>query len=196
MNKKELLGIKARTSIPITTYLCGWDDSDIIDAQVKYLTEEDNDDYLERLSKAMAKIEGERTEQEILRVKNKLKDEIRDEVSRDQFIFDQAFDDLNEDLTQTLRDLTKTQDGETMYFKVNVSGFGWQKLTGYKYMKVQDGKELLRETLPDTQCIYLIFKVKHGKKLAMQNFHHDSSTGSEWYVITPIAYSTYMKIHG
>jgi hypothetical protein len=202
MDKKELIRVKALAPVKITTPICGWDESDITDGQVTYLTEENNEDYLQRLSEAMAKevmghpgIKGERTEQEILKIKNKLIEEIRSEVLEDQDIFEMAFNDLNEELTQALRALTKTQNGETMYFRVNVNDFGWRKQTGYKYMKVQDGKELLRETLPDTQCIYRFFKVRHGKKLAMQNFHHDSPMG-EWYVITPIAYSTYMKMHG
>lgn len=197
MNKEELIRAKALAPVPITTPLCGWDETDITDAQVQYLVEEDNEDYINRLSKALAEIEGERTEQEILKVKNKLLDEIRSEVSQDQDIFEQAFDDLCENLTETLMALSRRtalgDDFTPMYFKLEVKNFGWQSRSGYKYVKVMNGKDLIRSILPDTPCTYRFFKVKHGKKLAMQNFHHDSPMGNEWYVITPCAYSTYEK---
>jgi hypothetical protein len=75
--------------------------------------------------------------------------------------------------------------------KVNPSGewhcevknFGWQRLNGTKDFKAVDGNALLRGILPKTQNSFHIFV--EGKTIKVQNFHHDSPTGDEWYTCIP-----------
>jgi len=65
---------------------------------------------------------------------------------------------------------------------VSVKGFGWRNLDGLKAFTAENGQELLKEVLPKTDCTFIIFKDgKNGIKI--QNFHHDSPIGNEWYYI-------------
>jgi len=94
------------------------------------------------------------------------------------------------DLLESLDKLMERKDmGE--YFKVIVINFGWRNVSGFKYIHTDNAKELLRNVLPDTDCNFKIFNFRKG--IAIQNYHHDSPTGNEWYIITPIKESTYYK---
>ncbi len=55
---------------------------------------------------------------------------------------------------------------------------GWRKV-----LKASNGAGFLREILPKTHCHFYIFN--YGKGLAIQNFHHDSPVGKEWYYVVP-----------
>lgn len=184
MNKQELLRAKGMAPVSITRLLVGFDESDITDAEVKYRIEEDED----------VKTRIENKEKELgtrdLAIEA-IEKEVRDEVYNDTSVYERAYDDLCEYLTEELRVLTRTKSGDSMFFKVDVKNFGWRSLDGHKYIRVENVKELLQAILPDTSCTYRFFKVKHGKMLAMQNFHHDSPCGNEWYIIKSCAYSTY-----
>lgn len=113
-------------------------------------------------------------------------DEIRENVYHNSDTFEFAWEDLIEHLTEIMQ--RKNQSG---YWKVTVNNFGWRSQDGYKYFYADTGIDLLRGILPDTDCTFKIYN--YGKGIAIQNWHHDSPMGNEWYCITPCAYSTYEK---
>lgn len=78
-------------------------------------------------------------------------------------------------------------------WKATVNGFGWRGLNGEKYISADNAKTLLSEVLPDTDCTFHIYNFRNG--IAIQNYHHDSPTGNEWYYIVPIASDTYYKFN-
>lgn len=82
--------------------------------------------------------------------------------------------------------------GDREYWFGEVNNFGWRSSNGSKYIHLKSnnvGSEFLSNILPKTDCQFNIFK--HGKGFAIQNFHHDSPCGNEWYYLTPISYRTY-----
>jgi len=72
-----------------------------------------------------------------------------------------------------------------------VENFGWRNLDGHRYLKAVTGQELLSGILPDCQCIFKVFN--YGRGLAVQNWHHDSPTGNEWYYLRPISELQYNR---
>lgn len=66
-----------------------------------------------------------------------------------------------------------------------VKNFGWRKIDGHKEFECDSGQEFLRNILPDTDCTFNIYHFKM-KGFKIQNFHHDSPTGNEWYYIVPL----------
>jgi hypothetical protein len=97
-----------------------------------------------------------------------------------------AWDYLTEQLTEIM-----DKKNEKWYWKAIVRNFGWQGRNGYKYLMAYKGDELLGKILPRTECNFRIYN--YGKGIAINNFHHDSPTGKEWYYITPCAESTYNR---
>lgn len=87
------------------------------------------------------------------------------------------FDALSDALTDLM---TKH---ETTSWVATVENFGWRALSGRKAFVARDGRELLRQVLPNTDCTFKVFE--EGDHLAIQNWHHDSPTGKEWYRIYP-----------
>jgi hypothetical protein len=175
MNKQEILRAKASSPVAITRLLTQWDTCDLALDQVKYLLEED-DDTKARLA-AVIKDGG---------TQKSFEDTLFNEVCGDSDFYDREYEDLCDYLTETLKAMSP--DG---YFKAEVNNFGWRNQSGHKYIQADGGRELLQKILPDTECTFKIFKVKHGKMLAIQNFHHDSPVEAEWYVVKPCAASTY-----
>jgi len=97
---------------------------------------------------------------------------------------DWMWDDFVENLTYVMK-----KKNYRNYYKdkwmADVRGFGWRCLDGYKRVTAETGKELLREILPKCDCTFKIFD--DGRTgLKIQNFHHDSPTGNEWYYIRPM----------
>lgn len=68
-------------------------------------------------------------------------------------------------------------------WKAEVNNFGWRSLNGSKLFHADTGKDLLGEVLPKCDCTFKVFR--YGRGLAINNAHHDSPTGNEWYYITP-----------
>lgn len=66
-----------------------------------------------------------------------------------------------------------------------VNNFGWQKRNGYKDFDVDNGKGLLNQILPRTDCHFKITMQSEGshKWIHLQNWHHDSPSGNESYDI-------------
>ena len=199
MNKQEILRAKASSPVTITTLLTQWDTCDITQGQVKYLLEED-DDTKARLAEAIKVAENEvkagpffdpldgsgALQQAQIAAKESFEGTLFNEVCNDQDLYTREYDDLCDYLTETLKKLSP--DG---YFRAEVNNFGWQSKSGYKYLQATTGKELLQKILPETECTFRIFRVKGGRALAIQNFHHDSPVGNEWYTVKACASSTY-----
>jgi len=68
-------------------------------------------------------------------------------------------------------------------WRAEVTNFGWQELDGEKHFYAWTGEELLQEVLPDTDCIFFIY-MRDGY-IAINNYHHDSPWGKEWYYVYP-----------
>ena len=74
---------------------------------------------------------------------------------------------------------------------IEVSNFGWRALNGDKVLHLdgKDNREIgqgaLQEILPETNCTFHVHEHGENGGLAIQNFHHDSPYGREWYYLTP-----------
>lgn len=111
-------------------------------------------------------------------------DEIRNELYKDTGLFTMRWDNMTENLSYIMKGLAKRN-----YYKnrwvASVNNFGWRNQNGTKTFRAENGQELLREILPKTNCTFRIFKDgRNGIKI--QNFHHDSPMGNEWYYIKPM----------
>src|SRR3990167_8216641 len=90
------------------------------------------------------------------------------------------WDEFIADFTQQMQ--TKNPDGN---WDVVVKNFGWMKQCGIKELNdITTGSDLLAEILPNTECH---FKIYHHQDdgFKINNFHHDSPYGSEWYYVLP-----------
>ena len=107
---------------------------------------------------------------------------VGDSERDDEFAWDDFLVNLDEELKKKNKDI---------YWYVEVENFGWMKRSGHKYFTAKDAREWLSAILPDADCHFKIYN--YGKGLAIQNYHHDSPTGNEWYYVKPITESTYGK---
>lgn len=66
-----------------------------------------------------------------------------------------------------------------------VQNFGWRSLNGFKNLVATRGDQMLSGILPRTECRFRIFVEGKGfgRYFKIQNFHHDSPTGNEWYEV-------------
>ena len=134
--------------------ILSWDTSQIAEDQVAYLMEERPEDYPEE-DTAYA--------------------EVYDDCDLYEFEWEWVMDSLEE--------ILKGINPDGYPWHVEVSNFGWRGLDGYRDFQTLDPREFLRKILPDTQCTWYMYK--YGEDgLAINNFHHDSCTGREWYHIT------------
>lgn len=69
------------------------------------------------------------------------------------------------------------------YWQAKVIGFGWRGQEGYKDFEADNGSDFLKNILLETDCSFKLFLDK--SIIRIQNFHHDSPTGNEWYTIQP-----------
>jgi hypothetical protein len=90
-------------------------------------------------------------------------------------------DDEWEMLLDELTDAMKFNDDGEWYAVMR--NFGWRGIDGDAHIRATTGKELLQKILPNTPCIFKIYRTEEG--LSIHNFHHDSMDGGEWYYITP-----------
>lgn len=75
------------------------------------------------------------------------------------------------------------------YYRVKVVNFGWRSTHGIAEIEANNARDLLHKILPKTDCQFRIYAYRKG--LAIQNYHHDSPTGNEWYIVSPIKESTF-----
>ena len=77
-------------------------------------------------------------------------------------------------------------DGGTTWY-AEVTNFGWRSLDGVSGAidvgEDRPAETLLQKILPNTPCSFRVFADDEG--LYLQNFHHDSPWGREWYSIYP-----------
>ena len=85
------------------------------------------------------------------------------------------------------RDLTRIMSSKNIIglWGAMVSKFGWQKRDGRLKFEAVTGQELISKLLPNTECRFKVYN--YGPGLAIQNWHHDQPTGSEWYYIKPLS---------
>ena len=90
-----------------------------------------------------------------------------------------------DDFTWQLTEIIKKKSKSKKWF-AEMQNFGWQSRSGHKIIEdLKDGAQLLGEILPKTECTFKIFDF--GKSgIIIQNYHHDSPTGSEHYIVVPI----------
>jgi len=98
---------------------------------------------------------------------------------------------LWEDLTSELSHLIEKKN-PTKYWKAEVKNFGWRSVNGFKVFRADNGQAFLGHILPRTNNIFQIYN--YGKGFAINNFHHDSPTGKEWYYILPCSEKQYNKL--
>lgn len=106
-------------------------------------------------------------------------DEAFARACNDQDLMDWEWESLLQVLTDKLHDINPRG-----YWHAEVENFGWRRLSGYSDFRADDGKTFLQEILPNTDCTFKIF-LEAGNTVKIQNFHHDSPTGNEWYTIRP-----------
>ena len=89
-----------------------------------------------------------------------------------------------EDLKYELTELFAKKFARSDY-KVYVEGkcMGWRCQNGSTICNLKKGENLVFNILPKTQCTFEVFN--YGRGIAIQNWHHDSCTGHEWYYILP-----------
>jgi len=97
-------------------------------------------------------------------------------ASQDADLLEFEWENLLEVLTDKLQELNPGG-----YWVGEVKQFGWRKENGVKQFNADDGKIFLQEILPQTECSFRLFCLKD--QILIQNFHHDSPTGDEWYII-------------
>jgi hypothetical protein len=85
---------------------------------------------------------------------------------------------MRDEITEWIKE--HNPDGD---WRATVTGFGWRNLDGEKEFHAEDGQHLLWAVLPNTECTFNIYD--EGDHLSMENAHHDSPTGGEWYHIYP-----------
>jgi hypothetical protein len=107
----------------------------------------------------------------------KTDDQLFQIAAQDSDLFDFEWESLCDQLTEFM---SANQNGG---WKAVVEGFGWQGIGGMKTFTATTGKDLLHAILPKTDCTFKIYR--HGRGLAINNCHHDSPTGKEWYYIQP-----------
>lgn len=107
-------------------------------------------------------------------------DEAFEAASKDESLLEWEWECLLDALTERLSDINP---GGLWY--AEVSNFGWRRLSGYKEFQADDAKAFLQEILPRTECSFRIFI--HDREIKIQNFHHDSPFGEEWYRVSPMS---------
>jgi hypothetical protein len=113
-------------------------------------------------------------------------EEIEHQIWQDGIYFEIKWENMTERITEKM--LKRNPGG---YWKVEVVNFGWRKQSGCKYFFAKDGEELIRQVLPNCRNTFYVYNF--GKGFAIQNYHHDSPCGEEWYYIIPVAESRYCK---
>jgi hypothetical protein len=143
-----------------------WDTSEIIENQVKFLKEQQEEEVKAGTRDAVDS-----------------DDELANRVSEDSDLFQMEWNDMTDSITELMKTVGKRAYSDDLWV-ADVENFGWRSLSGTTgVFKAATGRELLIKVLPDTECTFKVFKV--GKEIRLQNWHHDSPIGNEWYTIRP-----------
>jgi hypothetical protein len=109
----------------------------------------------------------------------KSEEDIRDEVYSDSDLASMEWEEMIDTLTEIIE--RRNPDGRWL---CEVRNFGWRHQNGHRYFKAYDGKEFLNKILPKTDCTFFIHN--DGSGFSIQNYHHDSPMGNEWYHVRPV----------
>lgn len=102
-------------------------------------------------------------------------------------------DDLGHDVELEGFTETMNKKNPSDLWEAEVKNFGWRRANGVKEkFRASDGRTLLSEILPRTDCSFKIFDLE-PKGFAIQNFHHDNDTGTEWYHVLPACQEEYHR---
>lgn len=112
-------------------------------------------------------------------LKGKSEKEIRDFVYADSDQNQWDWDDAMCYLTDLMNE--RNPGG---YWTVKVENFGWMSRSGSKEFVATTGKELIKNILPNCDCTFHIYD-NDGIGFKINNFHHDSPVGKEWYYVMP-----------
>ena len=135
-------------------------DLDIIENEVKYIQENKEDfDYIEDFE-----------EENLFNI-----------CCENSDLFNNAWDYFKEELTELMKEYDKEKTNK--YF-ITGEKMGWRNRSGEKYLKAENGEELLKGILPNTNEFSLWVYKKKGY-ITIKCSHHDSPTG-EFYFINPI----------
>lgn len=167
LNAKTLKDVPPSERYKVGKQIMGWDEYEVGEAEIQYRLENWKD----------AGYDTKPTEEQV-----------RNDVYEDSDIYTWVWDDLMENLKESMQ--KKNPNG---YWRAEVKNFGWRSQSGEaEPFYTEDPAELLRKILPDTQNTFKIFNF--GKGYAIQNYHHDSPTGREWYYVVPISDTEYEQL--
>ena len=166
LNAKSMKDVLPSERYKVGKQIESWDESDIIDEEVKYKLEAWEDFGYE---------------------KKPTESEVRDNIDEYGDVINFAWDNMIENLTEIME-----KKNPNNKWRAEVKNFGWRSSSGENVFYAEKGDELLSEILPKTDNTFKIFNF--GKGFAIQNFHHDSPTGNEWYYIVPISDTEYEEL--
>lgn len=95
----------------------------------------------------------------------------------DPYLLNDEWECLTNDLSEKLKAINPVG-----YWHMKAKNFGWQNLSGTKDFEADNGKTFLSEILPKTECTFRIY-IDSTEVIKIQNFHHDSPVGNEWYTV-------------
>jgi len=108
-------------------------------------------------------------------------EQVQEDVYHDYDSITCAYEQFIEDLTYNILQ-ERNPNG---FWYVKVRNFGWRCVDGYSFLQIKTGTELVQKVLPNCDCSFKIF-ADGDKNLKIQNFHHDSPVGNEWYYLQVI----------
>ena len=100
-----------------------------------------------------------------------------EQACQDSYLLGIEWQDLTDALTERLQ---RFNPGG--YWHGEVTQFGWRGTCGYAQFSADTGRAFLQSILPETDCMFKLFILNN--EIRIQNFHHDSPTGREWYTLT------------
>jgi len=182
--------------LKVRNILAQYDESDILESEKTYRKENilDNDHIFKDDDQLTQLAEQAKTSKEFLRLAEQnrllaaLDALIEKSVFNDPDLFQFHWEGLCECLTEKMQEYNP--DG---YWSCAAKNFGWRNLNGFKVLEAQDGQTLLKEILPKTDCTFYIHRYGY-KGFAIQNYHHDSPVGNEWYYIRKIPEQKYYDL--
>ena len=111
---------------------------------------------------------------------------LRENIYQSSSFWENEYENFLEYLTEILH-----KKNPNSYWKAVVNNFGWRNLDGHKIFQADTGQKFLDQILPKCQCTFYIHNFGNG--IAIQNYHHDSPVGNEWYYLKPISEKTYER---
>ena len=128
------------------TIVLSWDTSEILQNEVEYLMTEEN---IEEEAEALAMGNND--------------------------IYEHQWDWLTEALSEIMQEVTY-RNYYKRYFYVEGNNLGWRGRSGFKVIEADNGLELLREVLPNTDCTFFVQRPedKRQNEIIINNFHHDT----------------------